>query len=148
MSQRPETPNIPPESNEGGSSRRHISSVRPTRPRPRPEFESRRVRRVTETAETVPWYNNTRLLIPIAAVVIAGVVLLGIAVGVWSGRQAAAPTAPAPVIQVTAGAPGQSIPVEVVTSTPAPAGGATAAPPAGGATSAPPAATAVPKGTP
>ncbi len=126
MSQRPETPNIPPESKEGGSSRRRISSVRPTRPRQRPEFESRRVRRSTETVETTPWYNNTRLLIPIAAVVIAGVVLLGIAVGVWSSRQAAAPSAPAPVIQVTAGAPGQSIPVQVVTSTPAPA--ATAAP--------------------
>ena len=128
MSQRPETPNNPPESNQGGPTRRRISSVRPTPPRQRPEFESRRVRRTTATVETTPWYNNTRLLIPIAAVIIVGVILLGVAVGVWSGRQAAAPAAPGPAIQVTVGAPGQSIPVEVVTSTPAPAGGATAAP--------------------
>lgn len=120
MTERPDTPDTRPDAPEGKTgqtSSRRMTSVA-TRTRQRPQFESRRIRRVP-TAPEIPWYNNWRLLLPIVAVVILGIVMLGFALGQAGSRQATQPVAPAPVIQVTAGA-GQSIPVEVVTSTPAP----------------------------
>jgi hypothetical protein len=78
------------------------------------------VRRVPTAPET-PWYNNWRMLVPIVAIIILAVVMLGFALGQASNRaQTPVVQPPAPAFSVTAAAGGQSIPVEIVTSTPAP----------------------------
>ncbi len=132
MTERPDIPDSEPKEQPSSSAtprprpRPTPTTARPVRPRERPQFESRRVRRTPTVAET-PWYNNWRLLVPIVLVIILAIVMLGFALGQNSSRAAAptpaAPGGAAPVIQVTAGS-GQSIPIEIVTSTPAPAGGA------------------------
>ena len=109
----PKQPKSTPPSRKPGSS----SSSRPgtggsSRPRPRPQFESRRVRRDPNVRET-PWYNNWRILVPIGAVVLIGLGLLAFALGQNASRQANPATAAQP-----------TIPVSVVT--PVPAGAATA----------------------
>lgn len=123
-----------------GKSTAAKSEAKTAPPKPRPEFESHKVRR-TPTEQATPWYNNWRLLVPIAAVILLSIILLGFAIGQATSR-ASAPVAPiaapasqqpaaggaapaagagaVPQMQVTANAGGRSIPVEFVTSTPVP----------------------------
>lgn len=124
-----------------GKSTANKTAAKSASPKPRPEFESHKVRR-EPVVQDVPWYNNWRMLVPIAAVILLAVILLGFAIGQATSRANApvAPVAPAvqqpgapavggaapaggaapPGLQVTANAGSRSIPIEYVTSTPVP----------------------------
>lgn len=125
-----------------GKSNASKTAAKSASPKPRAEFESHKVRR-EPVVQDVPWYNNWRMLVPIAAVILLAVILLGFAIGQATSRASApvAPVAPAvqqpgapapggvaapgggaapPGLQVTANAGSRSIPIEYVTSTPVP----------------------------